>query len=53
MSMKHAAAVHYRPKFSHGYPWRAECWCGYVSRGYVAEHAAQSMADNHNKPYEV
>ena len=48
--MQHHAEVQYRPERSHGYPWRAVCWCGYVSQGYVAEHAAQGMADYHNKP---
>lgn len=32
---------------NHGYPYHAVCSCGYVSRGYVAEHAAKMMADYH------
>ena len=28
-------------------PWRAECSCGWVSRSYAADHAAQIMADDH------
>lgn len=30
-----------------GYPYRAVCPCGWMSRGYVAAHAAQTMADDH------
>lgn len=33
---------------NHGYPFRAVCPCGWQSRGYAAEHAAQVMADDHN-----
>lgn len=29
------------------YPWRAVCPCGWASIGYVREHAAQIMADDH------
>jgi hypothetical protein len=32
---------------NHGYPFRAECGCGWQSRGYAAAHAAQIMADDH------
>lgn len=29
------------------YPWRPSCSCGWTSWGYVAEHAAQGLADAH------
>lgn len=32
---------------NHGYPHRAQCSCGWSSRGYVAPFAAQIMADDH------
>lgn len=32
---------------SQRYPHRAQCSCGWVSRGYVREHAAQLVADGH------
>ena len=31
----------------HGYPYRAQCVCGWQSNTYAAEHAAQAMADDH------
>lgn len=34
---------------NHGYPWKAVCSCGWASRGYVAAHAAQAMADDHDE----
>lgn len=34
------------------YPWRASCACGWASRGYVAEHAARLMAEDHECPEE-
>lgn len=36
------------------YPFRPVCTCGQEFRGYVAEHAAQIVIDNHvnPKPYE-
>lgn len=41
------ARVARQERDSHGYPWRATCRCGWVSDGYVAERAAQLMADDH------
>jgi hypothetical protein len=29
------------------YPYRPTCSCGWFTRGYVAEHAAQTQADAH------
>lgn len=29
------------------YPYRAVCTCSWTSRGYVRNHAAQTMADDH------
>lgn len=34
---------------NHGYPYRASCQCGWQSLGYVAQHAAHNMADDHRK----
>lgn len=34
---------------NHGYPFRAECGCGWKSIGYAAAHAAQTMLDAHRK----
>jgi hypothetical protein len=31
------------------YPFLPTCSCGWVTRGYVAEHAAQLMADDHEE----
>jgi hypothetical protein len=44
--MMHNAAVTWTTN-NHGYPYKAFCECGWQSRGYVAVHAAQSMADGH------
>lgn len=36
----------------HGYPYRAHCRCGWVSKSYVSTHAAELMgfehAENHS-----
>lgn len=32
---------------SHGYPFVGVCACGWHSRGYVAEHAAETMIACH------
>ena len=32
---------------SEPYPWRTACTCGWVGRGYMAEHAAQSVVEDH------
>jgi hypothetical protein len=32
---------------AHGYPYRAECACGWISKSYAAVHAARTMADEH------
>lgn len=29
------------------YPWKPSCTCGWSTWGYVAEHAAQLVADSH------
>lgn len=31
------------------YPFRPTCSCGWGARGYVAEHAAQAVADDHKE----
>jgi len=31
------------------YPFRPTCSCGWVTRGYVAEHAARAVADDHEE----
>lgn len=40
-----AVEVQYDP--AQRYPYAAVCRCGWRSRGYVREHAAQAMADDH------
>ncbi|AER26154.1 hypothetical protein SSEA_SKINNY_161 [Mycobacterium phage Skinny] len=32
---------------NHGYPFRAECSCGWQSATYAAEHAAEAMGADH------
>ncbi len=34
-------------RHDHGYPYRAECECGWISKSYAAVHAARTMADEH------
>ena len=34
-------------RHDHGYPYRAECACGWISKSYAAVHAARTMADDH------
>lgn len=34
-------------RHDHGYPYRAECDCGWISKSYAAVHAARTMADDH------
>lgn len=46
---RHAPRVVYESRDCHGYPWRAACDCGWRSWGYVAEHAAQQLADAHER----
>ena len=43
-SAEHVCVVEWTPG---RYPYRAVCPCGWVSRGYVAAHAAETMADAH------
>jgi hypothetical protein len=31
------------------YPFRPTCSCGWVTRGYVAEHAARLVAEDHKE----
>jgi hypothetical protein len=45
----HDAVVVRRTDNHHGYPYRAECRCGYRSQSYAAPHAAQPFADEHNQ----
>ncbi len=45
----HHAVVVRRTDNHHGYPFRAECACGFRSQSYAAAHAAQPFADNHNR----
>lgn len=44
--MKHTITVAWTPN-NHGYPYRATCGCGWQSNTYAAEHAAQTMGDDH------
>jgi hypothetical protein len=44
--MDHDVDVNWVPN-NHGYPYRAQCSCGWASNTYVARHAAESMADGH------
>lgn len=32
---------------NHGYPYTGVCSCGWFSRGYVRDHAAQTMVEDH------
>lgn len=49
----HIVTIETRTTGQHGYPHRATCLtCGWVSRGYVARHAAQAMADDHHDQVE-
>jgi hypothetical protein len=34
-------------RHNHGYPYRAQCDCGWISKSYAAVHAARTMADDH------
>lgn len=34
---------------NHGYPYQAQCACGWFSLGYVREHAAQQMLELHKE----
>jgi len=43
----HKTKVAPTPSPNHGYPYRAECECGWHSPGYAHSHAAESMADSH------
>lgn len=44
--MRHETAVEISPG---RYPYRPTCTCGWQTRGYVASHAAQHMADAHQQ----
>jgi hypothetical protein len=44
---EHAVTVGATAGLNHGYPYRAVCSCGWRSNTYAAEHAAQTMGDDH------
>lgn len=47
-TVEHVVTVETRHRGNHGFPYYATCrTCGWTSRGYVARHAAQDMADFH------
>jgi hypothetical protein len=52
LGVQHNAVVVRRTDNHHGYPYRAQCPCGYVSQSYAAPHAAQPFADIHNNENE-
>jgi hypothetical protein len=45
---EHAVSVEWFPN-NHGYPHRAECSCGWVSRGFVKYESAGLMGNEHLK----
>lgn len=47
MKIRHKAMVVDTPQPNRGYPAMAVCVCGWKSRPYAREHAAQIMADAH------
>jgi hypothetical protein len=44
--VNHQTKIEYVP-YNGGYPFRATCVCGWKSKTYAANHAAQTMADEH------
>lgn len=44
--VSHVVSVEF-VKNNHGYPFQAQCECGWKSNTYVARHAAQSLGDEH------
>ena len=45
-SKEHVTKIEY-VSYHGGYPFRATCRCGWMSKTYAATHAAQIMADDH------
>jgi hypothetical protein len=45
-TIAHEISVGWVPN-NHGYPFRADCSCGWQSRTYAATHAAKAMGDDH------
>jgi hypothetical protein len=46
MAQRHRVAV----TFTGGrYGYTPTCSCGWITRGYVAEHAAKAVADDHKE----